>query len=121
MEFHGSRAQEGHGRVSELSQTDRKFLNFAAQDNQAEIPLCLVAENRASNVAVRTFARLMVDDHAEIESRLAALGNDLKLSDDLPDGIGNDGKMTASKVMRLRGKQFELQLRACSVSCRRGR
>ena len=57
-----------------LSAEDKRFLRYAAEDNQAEIGICLLAEKRAQSNAVKAFARLMVDDHVQIESRLAALG-----------------------------------------------
>jgi putative membrane protein len=88
-----------------LDQADQKFLDYAAEDNQAEIQLCLVAEKRATNPALKAFARLMVDDHAEIESRLSALGNELQAR--LPDGIGEDGQKTSSELKPLYGQDFE--------------
>jgi putative membrane protein len=90
-----------------LAAADQKFLNYAAEDNQAEIQLCLVAEKRALDPALKAFARLMVDDHAGIESRLAALGNELQV--DLPDGIGKEGRETASKLQPLQGREFETE------------
>ena len=88
-----------------INGVDQKFLNYAAEDNQAEIQLCLLAAKRATNSALKAFARLMVDDHVEIESRLAALGNELHA--DLPDGIGKEGEMTVSKLAPLKGNEFE--------------
>lgn len=97
--------QHTSANTSALDQADHKFLDYAAEDNQAEIQLCLVAEKRATNPALKAFARLMVDDHVEIESRLAALGNELRVS--LPDGIGEDGQKTASRLKPLNGTEFE--------------
>jgi putative membrane protein len=73
-----------------VSQADQKFLEYAAEDNQAEIQPCLLAEKRAQNPALKAFARLMVDDHVEIESRLAAVGSELRT--ELPDGMGKEGE-----------------------------
>jgi putative membrane protein len=47
----------------------------------------------------------MVDDHAEIERRLAALGNELQAR--LPDGIGEEGQKTSSELKPLYGSDFE--------------
>jgi putative membrane protein len=80
-------------------------LSYAAEDNQAEIQLCLLAEKRATNPALKAFARLMVIDHVEIESRLATLGNELQA--DLSDGIGKEGQETRSKLTPLTGGDFE--------------
>jgi putative membrane protein len=84
---------------------DQQFLNYAAEDNQAEIQVCLLAEKRAVNPALKAFARLMVNDHVQIESRLAALGNELHAS--LSDGIGKEGQETRSKMAQLTGDAFE--------------
>jgi putative membrane protein len=97
--------QQTNNTSSGLDQTDQKFLNYAAEDNQAEIQLCLIAEKRAANPALRAFARLMVNDHAEIESRLAALGGELQVK--MPDGIGEDGQQTLAKLNPLQGDEFE--------------
>ena len=88
-----------------LDQTDHKFLEYAAQDNQAEIQLCLIAEKRAANPALKGFARLMINDHVEVESRLAALGNELHAN--LPDDVGKEGEETLSKLKPLGGQEFE--------------
>lgn len=99
-----ARAQQQAGQEP-LGGKDRQFLNYAAEDNQAEIQLCLLAEKRATSPALKAFARLMVDDHVEVESRLAALGNELHA--DLSDGIGKDGQETQSKLAPLTGNGFE--------------
>lgn len=100
-----SRAQQSEQPSTALSGADQKFLNYAAEDNQAEIQLCLTAEKRALDPALKAFARLMVNDHMEIESRLGAVGNELRA--DLPDGIGKEGQHTASELLPLRGSEFE--------------
>ena len=96
-----------------MSSEDRKFLNYAAEDNQAEIALCILAEKKASSPAVKAFARLMVDDHVEIESRLAAVSNAEKA--DLPDGLGNEGEQTKAKLEPLTGKNFETEFMRAQI------
>jgi putative membrane protein len=83
-----------------VSQQDKQFLDYAAQDNQAEIQTCLIAEKQAQAPAVKAFARLMVDDHAQIESQLAATGS--AESVDLPNGVGQEGQQTISRLEKLR-------------------
>jgi putative membrane protein len=73
-----------------VSQQDKQFLDYAAQDNQAEIQTCLIAEKQAQAPGVKAFARLMVDDHVQIESQLAATGS--AESVDLPNGVGQEGQ-----------------------------
>jgi putative membrane protein len=96
-----------------LAAADQKFLNYAAEDNQAEIQLCLVAEKRALDPALKAFARLMVDDHAGIESRLAALGNEMQAG--LPDGVGKEGQETASRLQPLQGREFETEFMKAQI------
>ncbi len=95
-------AQQQH-----LSSQDRDFLRFAVQDNHAEIESCLLAENRAGDYAVKAFTRLMVDDHVQIASRLAALMNAGNF--EAPVGIGREGQETMSKLESLHGKDFDRQ------------
>ncbi len=90
-----------------LSSQDRDFLRFAVQDNHAEIESCLLAENRAADFAVKAFTRLMVDDHVQIASRLAALMNAEGF--EAPVGIGREGQETMSKLEGLHGKDFDRQ------------
>ncbi|QAU45833.1 DUF4142 domain-containing protein [Bradyrhizobium guangzhouense] len=96
-----------------LDQIDQKFLSYAAEDNQAEIQLCLIAEKRAANPALKAFARLMVDDHVEVESRLAALANELQAN--LPDGVGQEGQETLSKLKTLGGHEFEAKFMQAQI------
>lgn len=92
-------------RQQPLSTEDKRFLDYAAQDNQAEIQLCLVAEKQASSPAVKAFARLMVDDHVDVESRLASLVNGLNVS--VPNDNGKDGNETMAKLEPLHGAEFD--------------
>ena len=87
-----------------VSQEDEQFLDFAAQDNQAEIQLCILALKRAKGLALKAFARLMVNDHIGIESRLAALANTEDVQ--LPTGIGAEGQATLAKVEKREGEEF---------------
>jgi len=96
-----------------LSDADKQFLAFAAEDNQAEIQLCLLAEKRAVDPALKAFARLMVNDHVAIESRLAALANDVQAQ--LPDGVGDEGERTRAELKGLAGDQFDRKFLAAQI------
>jgi putative membrane protein len=96
-----------------LTASDKGFLSYAAEDNQAEIQLCLLAEKRAAAPAVKAFARLMVDDHVEIESRLAAVANGLNV--DLPDGVGQEGQKTMAKLGPLKGANFDSEFMQAQI------
>ncbi len=88
-----------------LNQQDKQFLDYAAQDNQAEIQTCLVAEKQAQAPTVKAFARLMVDDHVQVESQLAATAS--ALNAELPNGVGQEGQKTLSRLEPLRGQEFD--------------
>jgi putative membrane protein len=92
-------------RQSRVDHDDKQFLDYAALDNQAEIQLCLIAEKQAQSLPVKAFARLMVDDHIQIESRLAALIDDLGVT--VPNGVGEDGEGTMARLRDLRGPEFD--------------
>ena len=97
----------------QLSSEDKQFLKYAAEDNQAEIDLCILAEKKARSPAVKAFARLMVNDHVQIESRLAAVSESENA--DLPDGIGKDGQQTKAKLEPLSGKEFEKEFMQAQI------
>src|ERR1700740_308196 len=80
-------AQQGS---SAISQSGKEFLDFAAQVNQSEIQGGLAAEKRADAPAVRAFARLMVLDHMELESQLAAIATENGVQ--LPSGPSEQAK-----------------------------
>jgi putative membrane protein len=88
-----------------LSDQDKQFLSYAAEDNQAEIQLCLLAEKKAHDPAVKAFARLMVNDHIGVESRLAALANGEQI--DLPNGNGEEGDKVLSKMQSTQREDFD--------------
>ena len=96
-----------------MSAADKAFLSYAAEDNQAEIDLCLLAEKKALSPAVKAFARLMVDDHVQIESRLAAVAGSEKA--DLPNGIGKEGHETKDKLEPLTGRKFETEFMKAQI------
>jgi putative membrane protein len=80
-------AQQGS---SAISQRDKEFLGFAAEVNQSEIQGGLAAEQKAGAPAVRAFARLMVLDHMELESKLAGIATEDGVQ--LPGGPGEQAK-----------------------------
>ena len=96
-----------NARRQPLSDQDKQFLSYAAEDNQAEIQLCLLAEKKANDLALKAFARLMVNDHVSVESRLAALANGEHI--ELPNGNGEEGDKTLSKMQSTRTSDFDAE------------
>lgn len=95
--------EEGH----KISSADKDFITYAAQDNHAEIEACLLAENRAADDAVKAFTRLMVDDHVQIASRLAAMTN--VEGTEAPNGVGEEGQKTLSELKEQPAGKFDRQ------------
>lgn len=98
---HGPQSANGQ----QLSQQDRHWLDYAATDNQGEIQESLLAEKKAHSPALKAFVRLMVDDHVQVESRLAALVNGQSVS--VPNGPGQKNAKTLSELEQLSGPQFD--------------
>ncbi len=87
-----------------ITQEEQKFFDYAAQDNQGEIQIAILAEKNANNLAVKAFSRLMIDDHAQVESRLAALVNQLDVK--VPIGIGHENEQIMRRLEPLSGSAF---------------
>ncbi|HYZ61401.1 MAG TPA: DUF4142 domain-containing protein [Acetobacteraceae bacterium] len=91
--------------ASPVSAQDKNWLDYAATDNQGEITASLLAEKKAQSLALKAFVRLMVDDHVQVESRLAALVN--QLGADVPDGPGEENRKKIAELRRLHGQEFD--------------
>jgi len=90
---------------SAISQSDKEFLDFAAQVNQSEIQGGLAAEKKASAPAVRAFARLMVLDHMGLESQLAAIATENGVQ--LPSGPSEQAKQEMANFQNASGSEFD--------------
>ena len=90
---------------SAISQSDKEFLDFAAQVNQSEIQGGLAAEKKADAPAVRAFARLMVLDHMGLESQLAAIATENGVQ--LPSGPSEQAKQEMASLQNISGSEFD--------------
>jgi putative membrane protein len=95
-------AQQG---PSALSQSDKEFLDFAATVNQSEVQGGLAAEKKADAPAVRAFARLIVLDHMELESQLAAIAAENGVQ--LPSGPSEQAKQEMANLQNMSGSKFD--------------
>jgi len=95
-------AQQGS---SAINQSGKEFLDFAAQVNQSEIQGGLAAEKKADAPAVRAFARLMVLDHTELESQLAAVATENGVQ--LPNGPSEQAKQQMATLQEMAGAKFD--------------
>jgi len=91
--------------VSAINQSGKEFLDFAAHVNQSEIQGGLAAEKKAAAPAVRAFARLMVLDHMELESQLAAVATENEVQ--LPNGPSEQAKQEMATLQEMSGAKFD--------------
>lgn len=90
---------------SAISQSDKQFLDFAAQVNQSEIQGGLAAEKKADAAAVRAYARLMVLDHMGLESQLAAIATENGIQ--LPSGASEQAEREMASLQNISGSEFD--------------
>jgi putative membrane protein len=95
-------AQQGS---SAINQSGKEFLDFVAEVNQSEIQGGLAAEKKAEAPAVRAFARLMVLDHMELESQLAAVAMESGVQ--LPSEPGEQSKQEMATLQSMSGAKFD--------------
>lgn len=92
-----------------LAQTDddKKFLANAAQSDRNEIALSEVAEQKATNPAVKEFARKMVTEHKEMSESMKPFAE--KWGINPPAGLDSDHQKDLDKLNGLSGKDFDKQ------------
>ncbi|HEY2211228.1 MAG TPA: DUF4142 domain-containing protein [Bradyrhizobium sp.] len=95
-------AQQGS---SAINHSGKEFLDFAAEVNQSEIQGGLAAEKKADAPAVRAFARLMVLDHIQLESQLAALAMENGVR--LPNEPSEQSKRQMATLQDMSGSKFD--------------
>ena len=95
-------AQQGS---SAINQSGKELLDFAAEVNQSEIQGGVTAEKKAEAPAVRAFARLMVLDHMELESQLAAIATENGIQ--LPNAPGERSKQDMATLQNMSGAKFD--------------
>jgi putative membrane protein len=93
---------------NKLSRGDEKFAKKAAHDNQAEIELGQLAQQKAQNPRVKQFGETLVKDHQEANQQLMswAQGRNLDLTE---KGQDKDLKKKQDKLAKLNGAEFDRQ------------
>jgi len=85
--------------------SDEKFITDAAKGTRAQVELGRMVAARASDPAVRSFAKQMVKEHTDALNQLQklALQKNITLSNDIPDAA----KDMQSKLSNETGKQLD--------------
>ena len=84
---------------------DKKFLATAAQSDKNEIALSEVAEQKATNPAVKAFAEKMVKEHKEMSESMKPFAE--KWGVNPPAEVDSDHQKELDKLNGLSGKDFD--------------
>jgi putative membrane protein len=84
---------------------DKKFLANAAQSDKNEIALSEVAEQKATNPAVKAFAEKMVKEHKEMSESMKPFAE--KWGINPPVEVDSDHQKELDKLNGLSGKDFD--------------
>jgi putative membrane protein len=87
------------------SMGDRHFMQDAARGSAAEVELGQLAEQRATSPAVRSFGRMMVDDHQRAADALRDLASRKGMT--LPTEPGLEQKALEMRLRHLHGARFD--------------
>lgn len=100
-----SKAQTGMGATGNLNSTDRTFLTKAGQGGLAEVELGKLAEQKASNDAVKNFAKRMVTDHSKNNDELKMHAQ--HMSQTLPASLDAKDQAEKDRLSKLSGSEFD--------------
>jgi len=84
---------------------DKKFLAMAAQSDQNEIALSKLAEQKATNPAVKAFAEKMITEHMKMTESMKPFGESWSLTP--PTGPDADHQKELDKISGLSGADFD--------------
>jgi putative membrane protein len=84
---------------------DKKFLSMAAQSDVNEISLSEVAEQKASDPAVKAFAKKMVAEHKMMTASMKPFADEWGLTP--PSGPDEDHQKEMDKLNGMSGKDFD--------------
>jgi putative membrane protein len=96
------------------SDDDKKFLAMAAQSDVNEIKLSELAEQKATNPAVRAFAQKMVTEHKMMTASMKPFADSWGLTP--PDGPDQDHLKEWQKLNGLSGADFDKEYIDAMVS-----
>jgi putative membrane protein len=87
------------------SDDDKKFLAMAAQSDQNEIALSKLAEQKATNPAVKAFAEKMITEHTQMTASMKPFVDAWGLTP--PTGPDADHQKELDKLTGLSGNDFD--------------
>ena len=93
---------------------DKKFLAMAAQSDQNEIALAKLAEQKATNPAVKAFAQKMITEHTKMSASMKPFAESWGLTP--PSGPDADTQKELDKLNGLSGNDFDKEYMSQMVS-----
>jgi putative membrane protein len=92
-------------KVKAQSDNDKNFLAAAAQGGRNEIKLSELAEEKATNPAVKAFAQKMVKEHNEMKDGMKPFADSWGLI--MPTGVDEDHQKEWDKLTGMSGADFD--------------
>jgi putative membrane protein len=103
----------GDENVTKKQEHDAEFMVEAASDGMLEVELGKLAQQKATQPAVKNFGQHMVEQHSEANTALKTLAEKKGLV--LPTSLGQEQQETYGKLATLTGTQFDKQYMAAMV------
>jgi putative membrane protein len=89
----------------QLNDSEKDFVNKAAQGGNAEVELGQLAVQKASDPDVKQFAQRMVDDHGAAGKKLQTVASSASLTP--PATLPPDAEQLKQRISSLSGKAFD--------------
>jgi putative membrane protein len=99
------RDQQKAGAQGSLSQSDKMFIEKAAQDGKAEVELGQLAQEKASSDDVKNFAKQLVNDHQQANDQLQKIAQEKGIS--IPDKPDAKEQGEKDRLSKLNGADFD--------------
>ncbi|HXS11096.1 MAG TPA: DUF4142 domain-containing protein [Acidobacteriaceae bacterium] len=99
---------------AQATDDDKKFLTEASKGNYDEIQLGKLAEQKATNPAVKAFGRRMVTDHTKLGAKMKPYADEWGITQ--PSGLSEDGQKEYDKLNSMSGADFDKEYISDMVS-----
>ncbi len=99
--------------ATKLSPADKAFLKMAAVADMTQAHLGQMAESKAAQSSIQSFAQTLAKDHTKAYQELAVL--DSKLGQSIPKGINVRRDKAVESLVALKGKRFDGQFLRAEV------
>jgi predicted outer membrane protein len=83
----------------------KEFLGQMMQDSLAEVELCVLALQKASDEDLRKFAQMMIDEHSKFGQTMEKVAGNMKI--DLPKQLSKEQASSISRLEGLNGRDFD--------------